>query len=308
MPTTYTDQFFILDPYNPPPPGTVLNFSTYDMIDQNDDGDIDRFNNDTVNGSDVTSSWPGDVVTVNVPGVGDITYTGTTFYLADGTQVFTPTDGQVLQNGTLVGASGVTTQGPLDTGTDLGPPCFTSGTLIETDSGERAIETLSVGDLVETLDNGLQPIRWIGSSVLEMPGRFAPILFRVGAIGNARELRVSPQHRMLIQGWQSELFFGCAQVLVPAKHLINGDTVVQERSAVVTYHHMLFDQHEIVVSDGVLSESFFPGDQALCQDDDVRRELLEIFPDMVKNPPTGWHRTARATVKRRDARVIRIAA
>ena len=65
MPTTYTDQFFIIDPFNPPPPGTAMNFVTYTFIDQNDDGDIDAFDNDSVNGFDVTSSWPGDVVNVN---------------------------------------------------------------------------------------------------------------------------------------------------------------------------------------------------------------------------------------------------
>ena len=37
MPTTYTDQFYIIDPYNPPPSGTTLNFSVFDMIDANDD-------------------------------------------------------------------------------------------------------------------------------------------------------------------------------------------------------------------------------------------------------------------------------
>ncbi|MFT7594594.1 MAG: hypothetical protein ACI8R4_001915 [Paracoccaceae bacterium] len=161
MPASYTDQFFTIDPFNPPPVGTQLNLSTFTLIDQNDDDDFDRFDNDSVDGFDITSSWPGDVVTVNVPGVGFVTYTGTTFYLSDGRQVFTPTDGQVLQNGTLVNANGVTTQGPLDI-VDLGPTCFTPGTLIETDRGDRLIETLHKGDLVRTRDNGLQPILWIG--------------------------------------------------------------------------------------------------------------------------------------------------
>jgi len=76
-PVTFTDQFFTIDPFAPPPFGTPLNFSLFDLIDQNDDGDIDQFNGDSVNGQDVTGSFPGDTVTVNVPGVGNITYTGT---------------------------------------------------------------------------------------------------------------------------------------------------------------------------------------------------------------------------------------
>ena len=137
MPTNYTDQFYIIDPYSPPPGGTVMNFVSYGMIDQNDDGDLDRFDNDSINGFDIQSSWPGDVVNVNVGGT-IFSYTGTTFYLSNGTQVFTPTDGSVLQNGTLSSATGVTTQGPLDVG-DLGPPCFAAETMTENHNNSNRI-------------------------------------------------------------------------------------------------------------------------------------------------------------------------
>ncbi len=73
MPTTYTDQFYIIDPYSPPPVGTTMVVHDYDMVDQNNDGDIDRFNNDRIDGSDVRSSYPGDTVTINVPGTGNVT-------------------------------------------------------------------------------------------------------------------------------------------------------------------------------------------------------------------------------------------
>jgi len=304
MPTTFTDQFFLLDPFAPPPFGTPLNFSLFDLIDQNDDGDVDRFNGDSVNGQDVTGSYPGDTVTVNVPGVGNITYTGTTFYLADGTQVFTPTDGQVLQNGTFVSSTAVNTQGPLITATDLGPPCFVKGTMIATKSGDIEIEELAVGDLVQTLDNGLQPVRWVGCSTVCASGRFAPVVFAPGAIGNERTLRVSPQHRILVQGWQAELYFGGSEVLVPAKHLIDGKLVVQEPAEAITYYHILFDEHEIVISDGVLSESFFPGDQILLQDQSIRAELLELFPELEARGAGGFCQTARATLRKRDAALL----
>ena len=91
--------------------------------------------------------------------------------------------------------------------------CFTSGTLITTQSGEVAIEKLSAGDMVLTMDHGYQPIRWIGSSKRIAMGDLAPILIRKDTLGNTRDLRVSPQHRMLIQGSNAELLFGEAQVL-----------------------------------------------------------------------------------------------
>jgi len=41
-------------------------------------------------------------------------------------------------------------------------PCFTSGTLIKTPTGEQLIDALKVGDLVTTMDNGPQKIRSFG--------------------------------------------------------------------------------------------------------------------------------------------------
>lgn len=130
-----------------------MNFVTYTLTDQNDDDDINGFSSDTINGLDIESSWPGDVVNVDVGGT-IISYTGTTFYLSDRTQVFTPSEGQVLQNETLSSATGETTQGPLDVG-DLGPPCFTAGTFIETERRMTPVEQIQVGDLVRTINNGL---------------------------------------------------------------------------------------------------------------------------------------------------------
>jgi len=201
LPTTYSDQFYLIDPYSPPPPGTALNFVNLNLTDQNDDGDFDRFNNDSIDGTDITA----------------FTYTGVTFYLADGRRVFTPNDGQVLQNGTFVSSTWVSSQGPLLASqlgpppllaSQLGPPCFVAGTLIRTTNGDRRVEDLAPGDLVETLDHGPQPIRWIGRASVSGKGEHAPVLFRAGGvIGNLNDLRVSPQHRIVIRSWQTELYY-----------------------------------------------------------------------------------------------------
>ncbi len=278
MPTTYSDQFYIIDPYNPPPAGTALNFVHYDLVDQNDDGDIDRFNNDTVDGQDVTSSWPGDTVEVNVPGVGVVTYTGITFYLADGRQVFTPTDGQVLYNGTLVTANGVTTQGPLNVPADLGPTCFTPGTLVKTGSGMRMIEDLVVGDLIHTRDHGLQPLRWIGRDSHAALGAFAPVLIRKGALGNRTDILVSQQHRILVTGWQAQIYLGQDEVLIAAKNLVNGRDIRIVEGGKVEYIHLLFDQHEILNTSGMQSESYHPAHAISQPDRAVQAEIMALFP------------------------------
>ena len=49
----------------------------------------------------------------------------------------------------------------------------------------------------------------------------------------------------------------------------------------VTYVHLLFDAHQIVWSNGVQSESFYPGPQAMAMlQPPELRELIQLFPDL----------------------------
>ncbi|WP_170430790.1 Hint domain-containing protein [Ruegeria arenilitoris] len=304
MPTTYTDQFFDMDPANPPAAGTTLTVQVYDLVDQNDDGDIDRFNNDTVNGVDVTRSWPGDTITINVPGQGNVIYVGTTFYLADGTRVFTPTDGKVLQEGTLVSTTFVTTQGPLDVDT-LGPPCFTPGTMIETPDGPRRVEDLQPGDMITTVDHGAQPLLWVGKTRVEARGKLAPIRFEAGILGLDRPLMVSPQHRMLVSDWRAPYHFGHSEVLIAAHCLVNDDTVTRVESDEIEYIHLLFSRHEIVIANGAKSESYYPGHAVTQADRDTQAEVLRLFPELRDRNPV-MPETARPVVRPREARALAI--
>ncbi len=78
-----------------------------------------------------------------------------------------------------------------------GVPCFTAVTKIMTQFGEVDVETLEVGDTVMTRDHGFQPVRWVGKKKVPAQGRFAPIVFKKGAIGNHTDLiRRSVAHRM----------------------------------------------------------------------------------------------------------------
>ena len=97
--------------------------------------------------------------------------------------------------------------------------CFASGTLIETPEGPRFVESLREGDEVNTLDAGPQPIRWVGHVRVPGDGVNAPIPIARGALGNIRDLWVSPNHRMLLRGSKAELMFGEDEVFVAAKHL-----------------------------------------------------------------------------------------
>ncbi len=159
--------------------------------------------------------------------------------------------------------------------------CFACGTLIETPDGPRPIETLQPGDLVQTLDDGAQPIRWIGGVRTAAQGANAPVRIKSGALGNVRDLWVSQNHRMLITGAHAELLFGQSQVLVAAKHLVNDTTIRIVPGSEVTYYHFLLDQHQIVFAEACPSESLFPGRQALdVLEDHERDEILTLFPGL----------------------------
>ena len=183
--------------------------------------------------------------------------------------------------------------------------CFTPGTRIATPRGARPIEELKVGDIVVTRDHGLQPIRWIGSRTVPAYGRFAPVRIRAGVCtGQETDLVVSPQHRMLFQGYRAELLFGESEVLVAAAHLVDDHAVTQEEGGTVTYIHMMFDAHEIVYAEGAATESFHPGEVGLSAvSEPAREELFALFP-VLRADPSVYGRAARRCLKKHEARLI----
>jgi hypothetical protein len=164
---------------------------------------------------------------------------------------------------------------------DSGAACFVSGTEVMTPNGPVAVENLQAGDLVITRDNGAQPIKWCGRQTMPAAGRFAPVSFAAGRYGATRDIAVSPQHRVLLTGWEAELLFGEPEVLVPAKALIDDRFVRQTPRAQVTYHHLLFGRHEILDSHGLWSESYYPvAHKDAGWNDATQTELLAIFPQL----------------------------
>lgn len=184
-------------------------------------------------------------------------------------------------------------------------PCFVRGTMILTQHGERAVEDLAPGDLVETRDNGLQPIRWIGSRTVAATGRFAPVAIDAGTFGMHRRLVVSPQHRVMLTHWMAELMFGEDEVLVAAKDLVNDCSVRVLEGGKVDYFHLLFDQHQIIFSEGLATESFLPGPTVLNDlDAEVQEEVLALFPDIDPETKTGYGPAARLPLRAFEARAM----
>ena len=185
-------------------------------------------------------------------------------------------------------------------------PCFTPGAMILTPNGERSIETLRVGDLVVTKDHGPQPVRWIGERSVVAKGRLAPVLITSDSLpGATRPLLVSPQHRFLMNGYQADLLFGTSEVFVSAKHLVSSADQTHAHPVLVTYMHLMFDEHEVIFANGVATESFHAGAEGLSAiTDHSRNEMFAIFPELRSNIGT-YGQTARVCLSAHEARVLR---
>jgi Ca2+-binding RTX toxin-like protein len=168
--------------------------------------------------------------------------------------------------------------------------CFARDTLIATQRGEVAIQTLRLGDMILTADRGYQPMRWLAARRLsagdlaEAPN-LRPIRIRAGALGCGlprRDLTVSPQHRILIRSKVAERMFGSPEVLIAAKQLLelNGVEILAAGTG-VEYWHLMCDRHEVIFAEGLESETLFTGHEAMAAiPQECRAELSTLFPDL----------------------------
>ncbi|WP_171012589.1 MULTISPECIES: Hint domain-containing protein [unclassified Sphingomonas] len=151
------------------------------------------------------------------------------------------------------GTGGVTF--PVTFGYDVAAylPCFAEGTPLLTPSGPRLVEDLAAGDMILTAGGEQRPIKWVGWTSTHParhvhPGEVNPVRVKAHAFAPnvpEQDVRVSPGHAIHIDG-----------VLVPAGHLINGATIVQEAVETIRYFHVELDTHDLLVAAGLPCESY----------------------------------------------------
>ncbi len=164
--------------------------------------------------------------------------------------------------------------------------CFAAGTLIDTPDGPRAVETLAPDDVVLTASAGAQPIRWAGATTVVAQRDLAPIVISKGTLGNERDLVVSPQHCVLLNDWRAELLYGQDEVLVRAVDLLGMDGVYRKPGGLVTYCHILLDNHHVVCAHGIWSETLYPGSVTMATvDPSAQAEIAKLFPDLAAYGP-----------------------
>ncbi len=166
---------------------------------------------------------------------------------------------------------------------------FLRGTRITLASGAMVpIETLSPGDRVLTRDHGAQPVRWIGRATLRARGPFAPVVIPAGVMGNAGDLCVGPHHRLFLYLRDRPAGLATAEVLVQARHLVDGDRIVQREGAFADWFSLVFDRHEIVYAEGIPAESLMVNEATVARLPDALAEAVRReFPGLSQHQHFG---------------------
>ena len=202
---------------------------------------------------------------------------------------FTPTKGQVAMGSTVATRFNVSVNdndGSASAATTLSVTavCFLRGVMIETPSGEAAVESLRPGDLVTVLEDGApvaRPVRWVGQGAMDAAGfghrtEAFPVRVCAGAFAPGkprRDLLVTPEHCVLTEAG-----------LTPVRMLVNGGSILVARDLLTyAYFHVELERHGILLAEGLPAESYLDtGNRHLLTDATVRMAAL---PDRVTAAP-----------------------
>ena len=179
--------------------------------------------------------------------------------------------------------------------------CFLSGTSLQTPSGEVAIESLSIGDLVATESGSARAIRWIGRITVDREGdapwhaEAMPVRVSKDAFGTnspSRDLYLSRSHMVHING-----------VLIPIGDLINGRTItaVDVPGDRIVYYHVELETHDVIIAEGAPCETLLTTAEKLTAFDnaDEYYALYGAPGDMVACAPLAAFVGGRSQLKSR---------
>ena len=191
--------------------------------------------------------------------------------------------------------------------------CFTPGTRIRCEEGDRLIDDLRPGDRVLTRDGGAQPLLWVGQRRISgarlraMPA-IRPVRICAGALGidvPDADLFLSPGHRVLVQGDRARDLFREPEVLVSALDLVDDRRILRDHALRETaYIHLLFDRHEVIWANAVACESFHPAEADLSALDPVQRAGLETARPGLLQAPGRFGGFARRVLSTPEAAVL----
>ena len=150
-------------------------------------------------------------------------------------------------------------------------PCFVWDSLVATPTGEVRVQDIVPGMKVITRDNGIKEVTWAGKATAH-------------GFYTVKGSNFSPNHRVLYIVDNDEVFI---QAKLAPEAVYRDDPT--------TFVHFMLDMHEVVMVDGVWSESFFPGPYIMDNmEQEAADEIRYLFPDY-----SDWE-MARKTLKKAE--------
>ncbi len=174
--------------------------------------------------------------------------------------------------------------------------CFCAGTKIATADGLKNVETLKSGDMLMTASGDISPLKWVGRTevtpeAMKENTKLQPVRFSQGSLGYnipSCDVWVSRQHRVHLSSTVATNMFGDGGALIAAKYLLglNGIKQICPESS-ITYIHLYLDQHSLLISENMVSESFLIGEQSISAlSNESKVSLNEVAPQYVSGNET----------------------
>lgn len=139
--------------------------------------------------------------------------------------------------------------------------CFAAGTQIATSTGPRDVERLDIGDVIQTADGTMTPVKWVGRKTVHKlfsGPHMQPVRIKAGALGGGlphADLTVTADHGMVLDG-----------LVINAAALVNGTTIdwvpMDNLPTQVTYYHIETEHHDVILANGAETETFVDASHA----------------------------------------------
>ncbi|KXV35597.1 hypothetical protein AD940_02290 [Gluconobacter thailandicus] len=136
--------------------------------------------------------------------------------------------------------------------------CFLADSMIATPSGDKAVQDLTIGDVVSVFENGqesTQKIVWTGRkhavvhSQLSVDEAGYPVRILRNAIADGvpyKDMLITAEHCLFFDG-----------KFIPVRMLVNGISIFYDQSLkIYDYYHIETEKHSVLMADGMLTESY----------------------------------------------------
>jgi len=128
----------------------------------------------------------------------------------------------------------------------------------------------------------------VGRATLRAQGSFAPVVIASGTLGNEGDLIVSQHHRLFLYQRLPGGAVSGPELLIQARHLVDGDRVALRPGGVVDYFSLAFDRHEIIYAQGIAAESLMVSEATVAWlPEELAGDLRARLPDLAQQQHFG---------------------